>query len=106
MVGTRKTRGWGGATVLVVLVTLVGAAVPAAGELYRQVYPGPDSGVVEPGKSIERALTRASLETGFDAEPVTEVYGAFLPRGSSTSRPSLAARPSRSRTRTTLASRY
>ena len=72
MVGTRKTRGWGGATVLVVLVTLVGAAVPAAGELYRQVYPGPDSGVVEPGKSIERALTRASLETGFDAEPVTE----------------------------------
>jgi hypothetical protein len=81
MVGTRKTRGWGRATVLVVLVTLVGAAVPAAGELYRQVYPGPDSGVVEPGKSIERALTRASLETGFDAEPLTEgVRAVFTAR--------------------------
>jgi hypothetical protein len=72
MVETRKARGWGGTTVLVILITLVGAAMPAAGELYRQVYPGQDSTVVEPGSSIGRALTRASLETGFDAEPVTE----------------------------------
>ena len=72
MVETRKARGWGGATVLVVLVTLVGAALPAAGALYRQAYPGQGSSVVESGSSIGRALTRASLETGFDAEPLTE----------------------------------
>jgi hypothetical protein len=70
---TRRARGWVGATVLVVLVTLLGAAIPAAGQLYlQQVYPGPKSGVIEPGKSIEDALTKASLETGFDMEPLTE----------------------------------
>jgi hypothetical protein len=78
---TRRARGWGGATVLVVLVTLLGAAMPAAGQLYLQVYPGPKSGVIESGKSIEDALTKASLETGFDIEPLTEdVRAVFTAR--------------------------
>src|SRR5829696_468713 len=78
---TRRARGWVGATVLVILVTVLGAAMPAAGQLYLQVYPGPRSGVIEPGKSIENALTKASLETGFDIEPLTEdVRAVFTAR--------------------------
>jgi hypothetical protein len=72
MAESRRTKGRAGATTLVVLVTLLGAAAPTAGQLYKQVYPGRDTVVVEPGKSIEGALTKASLDTRFDVEPLTE----------------------------------
>jgi hypothetical protein len=63
MAESRRSKGWSGATILVVLVTLLGAAAPTARQLYRQVYPGRDTTVIGPGKSIESALTRASLDT-------------------------------------------
>lgn len=72
MAESRRPKGWSGATMLVVLVTLLGAAAPVSRQLYQQVYPGRDTGVIEPGKSIESALTKASLDTKFDAEPLTE----------------------------------
>ena len=72
MAESRRPKGWSGATILVVLVTLLGAAAPTARQLYQQVYPDRDTGVIEPGKSIESALTRASLDTKFDVEPLTE----------------------------------
>lgn len=72
MADSRRAKGWGGTTVLVVLVTLLGAAAPAAGQLYRQVYPGRDTAVIQPGRSIEGALTKASLDTRFDVEPLTQ----------------------------------
>ena len=72
MAESRRPKGWSGATTLVVLVTLLGAAAPMSRQLYRQVYPNRESAVIEPGKSIESALTKASLDTEFDVEPLTE----------------------------------
>jgi hypothetical protein len=72
MGGGRRPRGWGSATLVVVLITLLAAGAPAAGQLYSQTYPGSETSVIGPGETIEDALTKASLKTAFNVKQLTE----------------------------------
>jgi hypothetical protein len=73
-----ELRSWGGAAVLVILATLLGAGSSVPGGLYSQVYPGPGSNVVETGESFESALTEAVLDTQWDAEALTQYVPAYF----------------------------
>jgi hypothetical protein len=62
---------WAAASGLVIIATLVAMATPATGALYERIYPA-DTPVLEAGDTIEKAVTKASLKTGWDHEPLTQ----------------------------------
>lgn len=76
----RTQAVWAG--LLVVVTTLLGAALPASAPLYAQVYPGPDAG------TIDEALDEANLKTGFAPRQLTQFekarFSATIVYGTST----------------------